>query len=278
MKQLVILYRYFNLLSIDVVCGSIAGMYLFAHLLRTPLNYETYFLLALVVWLIYTLDHLVDAKNAKNNPSTARHAFHLKYSKTLWGMIFLAFLSIISLLIFCDSLHVLIFPGVLVAVSITFFLLISQFCIKKLSFLKEFIIAIGYVVGISLAPIVTYKTYLPQEAYYIAGLYFLVAYINLLMLSYADRKSDQKDGFVAITQWLDNVSLKGLITGVSVVGFLFAIGLLISFRSYFHIYTSILLLILMFHIWLFFVKSKPIYQIRMLTEASFMLPAMLLLF
>ncbi|MCH7401509.1 hypothetical protein ACFOUP_13765 [Belliella kenyensis] len=278
MKELAQVYRNLNLLSIDVVCGSLAGMYLFAHLLRTPLSKEVYLLLALVVWLIYTLDHLLDARYANNIPSTARHAFHLKYSKVLWGMVFLVSSVVLSLLILCDGLQVLILPGILAGIVIALPLLISQFWLKKLSFLKELIIAIGYVVGISQAPIIMHNGLIPQETYYIAGLYTLVAYVNLLMLSFADKETDKNDGFEAITTWLNAANLKALINGIFLITCLLALVLFVFLRSYFHIYTSLLLLIFMIHLRLFYSKNRSIYQKRLLTEASFVLPALLVFF
>ncbi|SIS60247.1 UbiA prenyltransferase family protein [Belliella pelovolcani] len=272
------IYHYFNLLSLDVVLGALAGMYFFAHLLGVKLNQEVYLLLALTVWIIYTLDHLMDAKKAKGGPSSLRHAFHLQHKRGIQSFLILAFVFVVILLFWKKELHFLIKPGLILAFSLALVLGLVIMLKKRLAFLKEFLIATFYVLGIALAPFVYVDKLIPVETYYIAGFYFLIAYINLLVLSQMDRAIDQKDGYGSVSMWLNEKMLSRMILLLIGVALLYGLMLLVFFRSYFHIYTGILLMILFIHLESFLKSSSNELSKRRVMELSFVLPFLLVLF
>jgi 4-hydroxybenzoate polyprenyltransferase len=272
------IYHYFNLLSLDVVLGALAGMYFFAHLLGVKLNQEVYLLLALTVWIIYTLDHLMDAKKAKGGPSSLRHAFHLKHKRGIQSFLILAFVFVVILLFWKKELHILIKPGLILAFSLALVLGLVIMLKKRLAFLKEFLIAIFYVLGIALAPFVYVDKLIPVETYYMAGFYFLIAYINLLVLSQMDRAIDQKDGYGSVSMWINEKMLSRMILLLIGVAVLYGLMLLVFLRSYFHIYTGILLMILFIHLESFLKSSSNELSKRRVMELSFVLPFLLVLF
>ena len=73
-----------NLLSLDAPLVAIAWLMVFRKMWRLVYHpWEAYVGLALVVWVIYVVDRLIDASMRKNNPERCepRHLFHWKYRK-----------------------------------------------------------------------------------------------------------------------------------------------------------------------------------------------------
>ena len=65
-------YRLINILSIDVVAGAVCSALFFARLLQVSLLPYGIISLALTVWIIYTADHLLDAKRVEGVATTRR--------------------------------------------------------------------------------------------------------------------------------------------------------------------------------------------------------------
>lgn len=253
-------------------------MLFFAHILRLTIKIEVIVILGLTVWIIYTLDHLMDVKKTNSQPNSPRHVFHFQNEKLLQLAVGIIFLIVIILLIGLPSLYFLIIPGTILAGIIACCLGVIYYFGKKIAFMKEFLIAAFYVLGITLAPYALYENPIPTPFYALALLYFLVAWINLLILSYLDKESDQKDGFDSVVNWIAPKKLKRFIQILVSLGIFFSLYLLLSQISYFHIYTSVLLLMLLIHIVYFLDEKNPKETTRKILEASFLLPFLVLLF
>ena len=74
-------------LSLPVVLGAVFSNRLASRLSDVdPVHWATTPVLAIVVWMIYTTDRLLDIKHAKA-PLTARHRFHAENADLLWGTV-----------------------------------------------------------------------------------------------------------------------------------------------------------------------------------------------
>lgn len=273
------IHQKLNLLSLDVVLGAVAGMLFFSNLLNVNPTALEYLIMALAVWGIYTLDHLIDVLSLKGMAQTKRHSFHQKYIKTIfifWGLMVLLG---VGLLFRLESLRYLLLPGAVLVITMVLWMAIIRKVVPKAVWLKEISIALFYVVGIILVPFLKLDWDLIDSTFYFMGLgYVLVAWLNLLILSFLDKESDKIDGFESILSLLSNEQLELLIIGLSVVGGIYFVGLLLWLPSYFHIYSGILLLILLFHAIQFLRAEQPSEVIRKKLELSFLLPFLLLLF
>ena len=77
-------WLYPNLLSLDAPLVAVAWLYIFAKTWRVDYHpWEAYVSLALVVWVIYVADRLLDASMNVGTGGTleARHEFHRRYQK-----------------------------------------------------------------------------------------------------------------------------------------------------------------------------------------------------
>src|SRR5687767_3029402 len=76
MKTVIKFYRLLNILSIDVALGSVCCAAWFAEIFNVNLKPYVLMALGLTVWIIYTIDHLLDARKIHVSASTERHRYH----------------------------------------------------------------------------------------------------------------------------------------------------------------------------------------------------------
>lgn len=148
-----------------------------------------YVALGAAVWLIYTLDHLIDARRT-TNPSNPRHLFHQKHFQTLLltagGVLILSLWNIYFL-----PEAVIKNGAVLSSIAIAYLILV--WWIKQL-WVKELVVAIVYAFGIYLAPL-TLKPFVGPDDVLVVGQLGLIAFLNLMVFSFYDKERDVQDGF-----------------------------------------------------------------------------------
>ena len=76
-------YARLRLLSIDVALAALGGGVMASRLSDGRPSAAFYLLLPLAVWVVYTLDHLMDAARVGMAASTPRHRFHFQYATAL---------------------------------------------------------------------------------------------------------------------------------------------------------------------------------------------------
>jgi hypothetical protein len=187
MRQIIRLYRFFNILSIDVVAGAVISALFFAKIFQVQIRAYGLIALGLTVWGIYTLDHLRDAKKIKHAASTSRHRFHQRHFRSL--TILLCAIGVMDLgsIIFIKKQ---VFEwGLLLGLFVGLYLLIQHY----LRFLKEFFIALLYTGGVLLLALSTKSVELTSIQYLIIVQFILIAWINLIMFSWFDQAYDQQD-------------------------------------------------------------------------------------
>jgi hypothetical protein len=273
------IFLFFNLLSLDVVFGAIAGMLFFSDLLEVEIPLSSFLLLGLAVWSIYTFDHLMDARTVKGKPQTPRHQIHQNY---FWVLFPLAISSILVgfVLVFSNSeLVFIIIPGIVLGFVTVGWMVFLKLAGQGVSWLKEISTALMYVAGISLAPFVKMEyEMIDKNVYFFVIIYFLAALVNLLMLSYMDSDEDKKDGFGSILVLISKSQLKKFIAALGGIGIGMLMILALILPSFYHIHSLILGFILGYHLILFFSKSQNKDQVRRKSEVLFLLPMLLLLF
>src|SRR5260221_9904362 len=92
MKKILATYRIINILSLDVAAGAVVSASFFARIFNVTILPQGLISLGLTVWIIYTADHLLDAKKLKQAASTERHRFHQQHFNILSVAMLLAML------------------------------------------------------------------------------------------------------------------------------------------------------------------------------------------
>lgn len=194
MQPFLRLYRYINILSLDVVAGAVAGALFFGSILEVAVTFYSLAALALTVWIVYTLDHLRDAVIITRVASTDRHRYHQDNFRSLsLALVILAILDF-TLILFLPTR--LLEVGCLLGVVVMLYLALQRF----LLFTKEFFVASIYTAGI-LLPSLEADRELIVVHYLLIGKYFVTAWMNLLLFSLVDYPEDRRQQQHSFVTW-----------------------------------------------------------------------------
>ena len=180
-------WQYVNILSIDVSLGAVVGCAFFARILGISLLPHALISLGLIVWVVYTVDHLVDAYHGQALPATERHRFHKRHAKQLLMAAIVAGILIAGE-VFLVRKPVL-FAGMGLGILVIAYLLLQA----SLKFAKEAAGAILYTAGVLVAPWSLLQRPLTTTETGLIALLALTAFTNLLLCSWFDQKSDEQD-------------------------------------------------------------------------------------
>uniref|UniRef100_UPI0040489058 hypothetical protein n=1 Tax=Algoriphagus sp. TaxID=1872435 RepID=UPI0040489058 len=267
-------FQLFSGLSLDVVVGAMASLYFFQELLHLSLEWPVFGLLGLAVWTIYSLDHLLDTKKMSHT-SSARRTFHLKYRTFLgWGIL---------VAVGAGLGGAWFWMGWGKEFQLTLILAFSmagcRWAIQKFGpiLLKEVSIALFYLVGTIWLPLLRVKAVdLSWEVLIFAVLFFVLALLNLWMLSLLDREEDRHDGFVSLAHVYPPQQLIQWIQRLSFVGIFTSLAAFILLPSFYRPFSCILLLMFLVHYLTFFQSQLPVTQKRQRMELAFWIPWLLL--
>ena len=225
------LYKQLQILSIDVAFGAAAGAFLVSQVLSIQLPFIIYFSLTMAVWLIYTIDHLMDAAKMQQKAITPRHVFHQKYYKELlwiWLVLFVitGFLSLAYLPTPTIKL------GLVAAMLVVAHLVLVNLLGTKISILvqKELGVAITYSTGVVVGPL-SMMNAIPHYLWWVLAQLFLYAFINLLEFSYFEKEVDKQQGQTSIARSIGTQPLEIIIYCMLGVGLLINIYCLVYFPS-----------------------------------------------
>lgn len=269
------LIRSISWLSIDVVVGSMAGMYFFMDLFHASLSWPAFALLGLAVWSIYTLDHLIDIRSIRTE-LVPRREFHRKFRKTLW------FLLILTVLIGLVGAFTWFGWGKELQLTLILALLIlgSRVMIRKIGpgWMKEFSIAVFYVIGIVWLPLLRAEAVdITWTALLYVPTYILLAFLNLLMLSFLDRDEDAKSGFFSVASTLPTQKIIQLIRQLAFGLIFLSLAGFILLPSFYRPFSCVVVLIALVHYVSFFQSGLPAHQKRQRMELAFSIPWLLML-
>lgn len=262
--------HYFSWLALDVVVGAMAGMYFFMDLFHARLQWPAFALLGLAVWSIYTLDHLIDVRKAPSGLSPRRH-FHLTYEKQLWMLLgTVVMMGLFGALVWFGwgkELQLTLILGLMI--------LGSRVMIHKVGpgWMKELSIGVFYVVGIVWLPLLRAEAVdITWRSLLFLPVYILLAFLNLLMLSFLDRDEDLKSGFFSVAASMPMHRIIQLIQQLAFVLIFLALAGFILLPSFYRPFSCVMLLMALVHYLSFFQSSLSANQKRQRMELAFWIP------
>ena len=234
-------FRILNALSIDVALGASIICLFLASLLQISLSLVTLLSLSATVWLIYTIDHLVDARKIQHPSHTFRHALHQKYLKTITRLA--AFVALgQAFLLFFLPVNTLLWGIFLLFVVIGYFLILWSMQFNKI-YHKELLIAIVYTSGIFL-PILTLKNSLTFDDVFLFCQVFMLALANLLLFSLIEVQSDSADKQPSLVLLIGRFNTRCIVVALLIAGVGISVVKIME-GSYFKFQTAQLTFILM---------------------------------
>jgi 4-hydroxybenzoate polyprenyltransferase len=263
-------YRLLNILSIDIALGAMICSRFLALLLDVAPRPYAMASLGLTVWIIYTADHLLDARRVRGAASTERHRFHQRHF-TMLSVVVAAAVVIDAVLILFIRRQVL-YSGVLIMAIVGFYLLFHN----RLIFLKEVFVALLYCLGVLLPSIMVTSIKFTSVHYVVFGLFFLVALINLLLFSLFDKADDEADNRRSFVTVVGEESTRTVLLGLFGLGFALGAYLAVALKQW--TLASVLLLMLA---GLFVIQVRRSWfavdlRYRLLGDAVFLVPALYL--
>ncbi|MEL7192695.1 MAG: hypothetical protein AAFO96_09665 [Bacteroidota bacterium] len=223
------LYTFIQWLSLDVALGALASGGMVAWLLNVSMPLSWWIGLPLAVWIVYTLDHLLDARRLKEKASTARHLFHYTYQKVLLPIVILLSLVGIGLAFYLPL--AILYAGLGIAAFVVLHLLLVKLVGDRTSlfFHKELGVGVIFSLGIWAGPwVMADYAALRPEAWLFCQ-YFILVMINLLMFSKYELITDERDGHTSSVRALGHRWTLRIITGLSII--IIAIGACLIFFS-----------------------------------------------
>ena len=240
-----------------------------------------YIILALSVWVMYTADHILDAWRGKSTSTIMRHLFHYTHRYMIIPVWIILALSSIFLSLFVLE-NEIIFLGLALGLCIIFYFAVIYFNRESRPYFlqKELFIAIVYITGIWLAPVVWHSG--------LPGIIIMIIVINLILLGWAEGiviswfefEEDTADNHVSFTVLFGKkntlrftILLLLIVFCLSVAGLIMATNLII--RSAFVIE---LFMVLSLAIIILFPHKFEHHQLyRYMGEGAFLLPGLILL-
>ena len=182
-------YNIIQALSLDVVSGICILSFAIGKYDGITFSWHTLLGLSIAIWLIYTADHLLDAKKIKGEASTFRHSFHKKHRKILLMISVILFL--VGLLNMFYLPHVILYSGLLLGFITGVYFLLLQ---KHFFWVKELCVAFIYTIGVFIGPVALSFRILDFTQWMLIPQVFFIAFANLLIFSWFDKVKDKHDG------------------------------------------------------------------------------------
>ena len=205
--------NFINTYSILVAIGSLSSYLFFSNLFDIKPNYVLALGLSLSLWIIYTLDHLLDGLSIGKDASSIRHREHfLKHKQMIRWMLF-GLIILIGLSFWVPQ----VYYGY---VLFLFILTLLHFCINYflsrkytfLRYLKEIFVALVVTIGFVITPLVGNEESLNlTQLIYIFIISYFINLSNLLIFSFFDRDRDHRDNILTIAHLYSHRKLKRLI-------------------------------------------------------------------
>lgn len=221
MKTLTNIYRFLNLLSLDVAGGAVVCALFFAQIAGVELLPQGLITLGMSVWIIYSIDHLLDAKQIKKVASTNRHRFYQKHFKLISLLVLIGLLIDLIMILFIKK-QVFIW-GLGLGLVICIYLLIQ----RKLTPYKEVSVALLYSAGIFL-PTLSLNNQTLNTVLFIMLAFSFTSLLNLFTFSLFDHELDLRDSQNSISTYLGKENLIKLLKGMFFIQGMFLIALMLE--------------------------------------------------
>lgn len=269
-------YRWIQATSLDVVVGSGFLTLSIARYYNVSLPVPVVSCLMIAVWLIYTFDHLSDAKKTGKRAASFRHQFHQQYYKELKAALYLVLLSGVAAVCFLPP--VVVKNGVICAAVVFFYFML----LKLRSFwFKELLIALCYTTGVFLGPLSLAQEPLNPFQLVLIPQIFLLALANLIIFSCFDYENDKKDAHYSLAIHFGLARSRNIALGLVVGGVMFCLLILHLAQLMLTIEVQVLIFIMNILLLVLILQEERFRQnemYRVIGDGIFFVPALFLLY
>ena len=205
--------NFINTYSILVAIGSLSSYLFFSNLFDVKPNYVLALGLSLSLWIIYTLDHLLDGLSIGKEASSIRHREHFLKHKQMVRWILFGLIILIGLSFWVPQVYYgyVLFLCILTLLHFCINYFLSRKC-TFLRYLKEIFVALVVTIGFVITPLIGNEESLNlTQLIYIFTIFYFINLSNLLIFSFFDRDRDHRDNMLTIAHLYSHRKLKRLI-------------------------------------------------------------------
>lgn len=198
-ERLTKLKQFLSNYSLLISAGAVSTAWYMVSIKELSLPALFYWLMGSTVWLIFTIDHLLDGLN-RTTPDAPRHLLHRKYQKPLIALVaFLAgFNATLAILNFKEAF---IQHGIWLFAFMCLYLLLVNNTHRNRRPLnsKEMLVAAGATLGMNILPLLSSAALFSIADLLLIVIFFLIHLSNILTFSRFDLQSDVRD---QMTSWV----------------------------------------------------------------------------
>lgn len=274
-------YTTFQILSIDVVLGSLAVGYMAVRLLDVTPVKVWWLILAISVWIIYSADHLLDGLKNKYSAVISRHRYYYKNRKPLLlAIIILSIINIYLSIIYMDIS--IIYAGIIMCFVVFIYLMLinyGNYAIVQI-IPKELVIAIIYVSGIYLAPVYWHGATPDNFNIIVFIILAVLVWAEGVMASYFDYDKDVSDHYNSFAISNSKTTTRNVLIALHLTIEILLLILLFFFNTSLELAVILVLIVINFSLGIMILYPNNclfMKYYRAIGESVFMLPALLIL-
>ena len=260
-------------LSLDITAGAVISCMFLAEVMEVEVTNAMLIGLAIAIWLIYTIDHLIDARKVNGEATNPRHAFHQRFFKPILALASLIFIGGLINCFYLPKSTLFLGFGLSIASGLYFLYL----KLNKAHRQKELFAALVYTSGIFTAPLSLYQDF-NWLVLVLLIQFFLLAYANLLLFPLYEVETDIQEKMNSIVRRKGISYIENLLRSVLGLNMIITTLMTVLTEDYFQIemiiYSMIFALIMLMSR-ANFLKKYQLY--RILGDGIFFLPGLYLL-
>lgn len=168
--------------------------------------------MTLAMWMIYTIDHVIDGFRHKGESKFHRHRIHYEWRRILIPVIFVVFVIEAYIVINYLPFELWVF-GTAISLTVVFYFVANRLVLRSTGKnlpAKEIGIALIVTICYTGIPILENGLQVDLKGALVVATFFVLNLSNLWMFSYFDREEDKQLGFGAISAYLETSQLKRL--------------------------------------------------------------------
>ena len=267
MKKFARLYQRINLLSLDVAAGAMVSGLFFARIFDVHMLPWGFITLGLTVWIIYTADHLMDAKRLSTPASTERHRFHQRHFRELAFVLLVA--ALIDVVLISLIRKPVLKSGLVLGAAVAVYLLLQQ----NLKFLKELSGTVLYCSGVALPALSLAGFSITAYQGLLIVQFAITVLCNMLLFSLFGVREDLRDHHISFVTIMGEGKTRFVLTALFIINGLLTALLLFPFSN---MIGPAIVLLVMNLVLLFIFISPELFEMdglyRLLGDAVFLFP------
>lgn len=266
-----ILFRAIRILNLDIPFGVLCSSLYAAKLYSINLTSFYFIILFLSVWIVYSIDDLIDGIKSRKDFYNNEYQFHYKNRQILATLIIFAILVCGYLSLTYLETKLLIFGICMILFVTIYFLLNTRLKNSKPFCLKEITIALVYTLGIFGGIIVARGNSTVFQLLTIFN-FLLVAYANVLLFALFDKEKDSYLNFNNLAQQFGISRVNKILTTTLTCSLVLSVFTGIYFKQW---NFSLILVLMTISLSIILYKQRYFKNLRyysIITDSVFVLP------